>query len=136
MLGLESKRAVVLNEWRFDEAVLRLPTQLLWLEGRPVVIARPQNVPGQCGHLPYEGSAPIVVTTKEKYLDKLMHEAERVAATQEASESTMLLRRLRMWRFHRKLILPPQVTIAECPHCFAFMLLHHAAACGPCRACL
>ena len=43
LLGLEGKKAVVLDEWSFHNAALPLSTQLLWFEGKPVPITRPQN---------------------------------------------------------------------------------------------
>jgi len=45
----------------------------------------------------------------------------------------MLIRRLYIWKFHQKNILPLCTSMAECPHCFASMLLHHASSCGACR---
>ena len=64
LLGLEEKSVVLLDEWRLDESVLRLATQLLWYEGKPFPISRPQNHSGTVGHMAYQGSAPIFVTTK------------------------------------------------------------------------
>ena len=59
LLGLESKSVVLLDEWRFNEKILSLATQLLWYEGKPLPVARPQNqagvaglaVPGDSAHL-------------------------------------------------------------------------------------
>ena len=49
MLGLEQCRVAVLDDWRFNEDVLSYNFQLLWFEGAPIVIARPQNE--HSGHL-------------------------------------------------------------------------------------
>lgn len=84
LLGLEDKRVVLLDEWRFNTGILPLATQLLWLEGKPLLLAQPQNT-GSTGHVLYSGSAPIFITTKAKYLDKLVHEAREAEAADENS---------------------------------------------------
>ena len=43
----------VLDDWRFGDDILSHNVQLLWFEGKPVVIARPQNQ--YTGHLRYCG---------------------------------------------------------------------------------
>ncbi|CAK9054506.1 SAM domain-containing protein (Fragment) [Durusdinium trenchii] len=125
LLGLESKKVALLDDWCFDESVIPLPTQLLWYEGKPFPLPRPQNSNQYSGHLLYEGSAPIFVTVKEKDLGPLQAQAQ-VAFTQGIpSEHTMLLRRLRIYRFTRPL---PQADghILDCPVCFAQMILRFA----------
>lgn len=79
LMGLQTKAVVLLDEWRFDSSVLTVATQLLWLEGKPLLITQPQN-DGRCGHLVYKGTAPIFITTKEQQLDKLEREAEAARA--------------------------------------------------------
>ena len=44
LLGLEKARVVVLDDWRFNELIISYNLQLLWFEGRPIIVARPQNV--------------------------------------------------------------------------------------------
>ena len=84
LLDLEKKRVVLLDEWRFDESVLPMSTQLLWLEGKPLQLPQPQNT-GFVGHRVYHGSAPIFVTTKMQYLEKLVREAEAAEASNDSS---------------------------------------------------
>ena len=55
LLGLEGKAVALLDDWRFDETVLLMSTQLLWLEGKPLLITRPQNQAGISGHSTYRG---------------------------------------------------------------------------------
>ena len=43
LLGLETKRIAILDEWEFDNAVIPFSTQLLWFEGKAFPITRPQN---------------------------------------------------------------------------------------------
>jgi len=45
LMGLESHRLVLLDDWRFNESILSFNVQLLWFEGKSIVIARPQNQP-------------------------------------------------------------------------------------------
>ena len=125
LMGLESKRVVVLDEWRFNEVVLSMATQLLWFEGKPILLAMPQNQ-GVCGHLLYKGSAPIFITTKEGYLKDLVDDASRAEAANAQSEATMLLRRLRLFHFQHKLVIDRN--IEPCASCFSRLVLAHAAA--------
>ena len=126
LVGLECKRVVLLDEWRFNASVLSLTTQLLWLEGKPLVLPQPQNT-GVVGHKLYRGTAPLFVTTKEQYLDALEREAAAALAVDGASEATMLLRRLRLFKFGQKLPIPEGTHIPDCAHCFARMVLTHAS---------
>ena len=43
LIDLEKKKIALLDEWSFDEAAAPFSTQLLWLEGKPFPITRPQN---------------------------------------------------------------------------------------------
>ena len=72
-LGLDVKRLIVLDAWRVDESVLGMSTQLLWLEGKPIVIAMPQDQ-GVSGHHVYLGTAPIFITTEEDKPGSLVRE--------------------------------------------------------------
>ena len=122
LLGLEAKKVVLLDDWCFDEAVLALPTQLLWYEGKPFPLPRPQNNSQYNGHLLYEGTAPIFVTVKEKDLGPIITQAQVAFSQGLPSEHTMLLRRLQIFAFTRPL--PPiNRHIDECPCCFAQMIL-------------
>ena len=123
LLGLESKSVVLLDEWRFDENVLLCPTQLLWLEGKPFPIPRPQNQAGSCGHWVYRGTAPIFITTKAETLEKLQALAAWAERTNSSSEHTMLLRRLRIFMLSVPTPVPDGVAIPDCASCFAAMVL-------------
>ena len=83
LVNLQSKKIVFLDEWRFNETVISLSRQLLWLEGKPLVLPQPQNT-GTIGHVTYTGTAPIFVTTKQQYLDNLEREAKAAEATDAA----------------------------------------------------
>ena len=126
MLGLENKKAVILNEWRFNNAVLPLTTQLVWLEGKAVPIARPQNTDAHYGHCKYRGSAPIFITTPLKRMAPLIQEAEAAIRDGRTSELTMLMRRLRVYLFTRKTA-PPSKQIMPCAACFAQFVLEGEA---------
>ena len=124
LLGLERRKAVLLDEWAFDTSVLALPTQLLWYEGKPFPLTRPQNKDFN-GHLLYQGTAPIFVTCKEKELAPIISKAHEAAQLGKPSEWTMLLRRLRLFTF----TVPFPVStckIPECATCFARLLNSYA----------
>ena len=124
LLGLEGKKAVVLDEWRFGASVLPLPLQLLWLEGKPVPIARPQD--HFLGHCLYKGTAPIFITTPLKRLQKLIEEAEHARQNGVACEASMVLRRLKIYKFEA--VLPkPAEQIPACASCFAKFLFEGEA---------
>ena len=127
LLDLQTKRVAVLDEWRFDSTVLSLATQLLWFEGKPLVLSQPQNQ-GAAGHLIYAGTAPIFITTKEQYLDGLVKEARAAEAQDGVCEASMLLRRLVLVYFAAKLPIPAGVKVPDCAACFAQTVLRHAGA--------
>ena len=124
LLGLEKKKMVLLDEWTFDEQVLPLPLQLLWYEGKGFPINRPQNKE-YSGHLLYKGSAPVFATCKERDLGPLINKAQLALQRGKPSEHTMLLRRLRIYRFGVKFPATAR-HIQECPCCFARLLGHYA----------
>ncbi|CAE8608119.1 unnamed protein product [Polarella glacialis] len=123
LLNLETKKVVLMDEWAFDSAVVPLPTPLLWYEGKPFPLTRPQNKE-YSGHLLYQGSAPIFVTCKEKDLGPLICKAEAAVRLGEASEHTMLLRRLRVYTLSQKL--PVAEVHHECGSCFAKMIIQNS----------
>ena len=125
LLGLEKKKVAVLDEWAFDEVAVPLSTQLLWLEGKPFPITRPQNKE-YTGHLMYKGSAPLFITCKQKDLGPILARAHAAVAQGTSSEDTMLARRLRVFSFWEKLPVPSGERVPECASCFAQMLYDHA----------
>ena len=116
LLGLEGKKAVLLDEWGFAASALPLAVQLLWFEGKPVPLARPQGE--YIGHLLYKGTAPIFITTPAKRFERL--EADALAAVQSggSSEASMVLRRLKVHKFTRQVPKPP-AQLKACACCFA-----------------
>ena len=129
LLNLECKRAAVLDEWAFDNSVVPFSTQLMWFEGKSFPITRPQNK-DYVGHVLYEGSAPVFITTKEKDLGPIVAAAAAATETGTASEHTMLLRRLAIHSFHVKLPVQKGVKIPECACCFAQLVMQYAAQAG------
>jgi hypothetical protein len=117
LLGLESKKACLLEEWDFKESTLPRSTQLTWMEGKPVIITTPQNEGGKAGHRLYQGSAPIFITTKGRHIQPLLEEAQAAELQDQPSEASMLLRRLRIFHFMKKIT--PDVRIKPCPKCFS-----------------
>ena len=113
------KRVVLLDEWRFSSDAIPLATPLLWYDGRPFVVTRPQNRVGIKGHLLYRGTAPIFVTTKQDYFDAISKEVARAEANDEASEYT--------YKFTVKADLPRGNTIKACARCFSQVVLHNSA---------
>ena len=84
-MGLEDKCVVFLDEWVFSEDVLRLGTQLLWLEGKPFPVVQPQNQAGVVGHILYKGTAPIFITTPADASEKMQRMAVWAEQTKQAS---------------------------------------------------
>ena len=125
LLGLQGKKVVVLDEWNFQASSVPLSTQLLWFEGKPVPITRPQN--DFAGHALYKGTSPIFITTPLKRMESFIAEAERAAQTGGSSEATMVLRRLKLYKFTRRLRVPTE-QIPQCAACFASFVLEGEAA--------
>ena len=125
LLGLEKKRVVLLDEWEFHGSAFALSQQLMWFEGKPLVITRPQNRDYE-GHLMYEGTAPVFSTAKEKFVRPIVERAEVELQSNMPSVDTMLLRRLRLYSFFEKLPLSKECKIPECGACFSQMVLQYA----------
>jgi len=113
LLGLERCRVALLDDWRFNEDLVSYPLQLLWFEGKPVVIARPQNQ--FSGHLKYSKDDPIFIST-------LMSDIHKVKGKRiEGGDVSMMLKRLKIFEFSHVLV-DPEV-VKPCGHCFACLLL-------------
>ena len=121
LMGLEACRLALLDDWRFNEDLIGYPLQLLWFEGKPIVIARPQNQ--HSGHLRYRNLDPIFITTLETDITKLR------GKKLESGDVEMMLRRLKIFRFHTELTSP--VKVQECGCCFAKLLLGAPVAAQP-----
>ena len=124
LMGLPGKKVALLDEWRFNDDILSLPIQMQWFEGSQLTITRPQNVQGASGHFTYEGSAPVFASTKLSDLSRLSQIAQDDPATGQpkCAEASMLLRRLRVYRFTTRIAKPKQVA-PFCGCCFAKLVL-------------
>lgn len=115
LLGLDAGRVVLLDDWRFNERILSYNMQLLWFEGKPIVIARPQNQ--FTGHLRYDKDAPIFISTLASDIVAIPDGLKR-------GDVEMMLKRLRIYQFQAVLVNP--VEIKACPRCFAAFLFEHS----------
>ena len=113
LVGLERHRGVLLDDWRFNEDIVGYPLQLLWFEGKPIVIARPQNQ--FTGHLKYCKNDPIFITTLMSAVTML--KGKKI----EAGDVAMMLKRLRIFEFRHQLVAPQNIKPCAC--CFANFLL-------------
>ena len=118
LLGVETAKVALLDEWTFFGEALPMPTQLLWFEGKPVPVCRPQNVPGQTGHFLYRGIAPVFVTAPANALACLT----QGATAQPHGQASMLLRRLKLYHFAVPMPRPPLPRLVPCPRCFAWLV--------------
>ena len=117
LLGMEKAKIVLLDDWRFNEDILSYNLQLLWFEGKPFVIARPQNT--FSGHLRYKKDAPIFISTLEADLLSVKKHIQQ-------GDVSMMLKRLTVFRFTAPL--ETVTKIPTCPCCFARFLLSLPAA--------
>ena len=90
-----------------------------------MVITMPQNDGNKAGHKLYQGSAPILITTKEKHMQPLLEEAQAAELRDQPSEASMMLRRLRFFPFTKKF--KPDVKVKPCPKCFSRFVQECAA---------
>ena len=112
LLGLEQCRLALLDDWRFGDDVISYNVQLLWFEGKSVMIARPQN--SFAGHYRYSRGDPVFLTTLEADL-------HQTRAKVQQGDVAMMLKRLRLFRFHK--VIPAPEEVAPCACCFAHFLL-------------
>ena len=128
-IQLPDAKVVFLDEWRFDSEILPWALQCLWYDGSTLPITRPQNQAGASGHLLYKGTAPIFVTCKLPDLDWLIYKAQTDPTTglPYDAEASMILRRLKIYRFTKRVPKPP-AKFEFCPTCFASLVLCHGGA--------
>ena len=117
LIELPAARVVLLDDWRFNEDVIPFNVQLLWLEGKPFWINRPQNQ--HAGHVRYNEDAPVFVTA-------LAADISRVKPGLQPGDIDMMLKRLTIFPFHAKLENPDR-TIPTCGRCFAELVLSGAS---------
>ena len=121
MLGVDGKKVTLLDEWTFLDEDLPVPMQLLWLEGKPVPVQRPQSQ--HVGHALYQGTAPIFITTPEDALSGLSTQS----AEQPRGHAGMLLRRLKIFFYSVPVPKPPPPRVHPCPRCFACLVTTEAS---------
>ena len=121
LLGIETKKIAILDEWMFGDEDLPLPMQLLWLEGKPVPLCLPQNQ--HAGHASYRGTAPVFVTAPEEALAAL----SASAGQQVSGTASMLMRRLKIFMYTVPIPKPPAPPLVPCPRCFATLVTTEAA---------
>ena len=126
LVDIENKKAIILNEWKFNSSILPLGLQLLWFEGKAVPVNRPQGSDAYYGHFKYKGTAPVFVTASLKHMEPLMKQAQMAMAQNQPSELTMLMRRLHIFKFTVRTAPPPQ-QMAPCKSCFAQFVLEGEA---------
>ena len=128
MIEVFGKKVAFLDEWRFNEDLLPWPVQCVWYDGSTFAVARPQNVPGVCGHYQYKGNAPIFATTKLDDLERLRWYASpnpRTGKPRDANAS-MIWRRLKVYPYCCKIAKPPP-NMPFCAHCFASLVFEYGA---------
>ena len=125
LLELPSKKVTFLDEWRFGQDVLPYATQCLWYDGSAVPINYAQNRPGQTGHPPYRGTAPVFVTTKAADLKDLAWWAADDPQTGHPrnGDASMIMRRLEVYSYEHRIPKPPP-RLPFCGRCFAHMVLN------------
>ena len=117
-----------LDEWRFDTSIISWATQCVLYDGSPVPITRPQNVPGNTGHVLYRGSAPVFVTGKLSDAQRLDEAAAVNAVTGQPrdAEASMIRRRLKVYQFRTR-IPNPEPKVPYCGRCFAELVCQYGA---------
>lgn len=123
LMGLEKARMALLDDWRFNEDVIPYSLQLLWFEGAPFIISRPQNQ--FSGHLRYSKDDPVFITTLATDLTQL-----KGKKFLQQGDVDMMLKRLFVFNFTKPIVIPKSV-IPGCGHCFAQFLCTHAASSAP-----
>jgi hypothetical protein len=118
LLDLERARLTLLDDWRFNEDIVSYGVQLLWFEGAPFVIARPQNQ--YSGHLRYTKNDPVFITTLQEDITSL--KGKRFL---KQGDIDMMMKRLLVFRFSRKIFISKKVA-KGCACCFARLLLSEA----------
>ena len=125
LMELPGRKIAFLDEFRFNNGIVSYATQCQWFDGSTFSITRPQNMPGASGHYQYRGSAPIFVTTKLADIEKLEEWAadDPQTGVPKSAEASMILRRLKVYRFERRIPKPPP-KLPFCGHCFANLVLN------------
>ena len=130
LLDLPGKKVVFLDDWRLNKAVLPFETQCRWFDGSPVRVQRPQNQNGVMGHVVYQGTAPIFMTTKLVDIQRLakLSEVDTRTGLPKDTDASMVYRRLKVYEFHTRIDKPTGKRVKYCPACFAKLVLGQSAA--------
>ena len=125
LLDLPGKKVVFLDDWRLNKAILPFETQCRWFDGSPVRVQRPHNQNGVTGHVVYQGTAPIFMTTKLCDIERLakLSEVDPSSGSPKGTEASMVYRRLKIYKFHSRIAKPKGKKIKYCPACFAKLVL-------------
>ena len=118
-------KTALLDELALGGEPAPLATQLLWLEGNPAPMCRPQSQRGIAGHGEYKGSAPFSITCAKQHLVQL-----GMGRVQPDGEGSMMLRRVQIFSFHTRIAPPPLPRIPPCPCCFMKLLVHGVGSVG------
>ena len=131
LLDLPAAKVALLDEFRWDDRLISWSALCLWLDGSPVPIGCPQNIPGASGNIMYKGRAPIFMTGKLSDLEWLQYHASIDPQTGRPynTDASMILRRLKVYKFTQR-VAPPPRAIAFCGHCFTTFVKAQAAAWG------
>ena len=131
-MGLEKAGLALLDGWRFNEEdVIPYALQLLWFEGAPFIISRPQNQFSR--HLRYARDDPVFITTLSADLTEL-----KGKKFLQQGDVEMMLKRLLVFNFTKPIVICKPV-VQGCGHCFghtATPLVHAPSAsprAAPCR---
>ena len=124
LLDLPGKKVALLYDWRFNKTVLPFETQCRWFGGNTVRVQRSQNQTGVTGHVTYQGTAPIFVTTKLADMERFAKLSEIDPATGLAkdADAAMVFRRLKVYKFHTR-ISKATMKVKYCPACFSQLVL-------------
>eukprot|EP00438_Fugacium_kawagutii_P001793 Skav235972 [mRNA] locus=scaffold592:191605:193317:+ [translate_table: standard] len=115
LMGLEKARLAWLDDWRFNEDVVPYAVQLLWFEGAPFIIARPQNQ--FSGHLRYSKDDPVFITTLQADITQL-----KGKKFLQQGDVDMMLKRLLVFNFTKPITIAKNI-VEGCAHCFANFLV-------------
>ena len=87
-------------------------------------VQRPQNHNGATGHVVYQGTAPIFVTTKLADMERLekLSQVDATTGLAKDGDASMIYRRLKIYKFHTRIPKTPD-TVKYCPACFSKLVL-------------
>ena len=128
LIDLPKAKVAFLDDFRFNPDIVSWSTLMLWFDGSPVPISRPQNVQGVTGNFNYKGRAPVFITTKLSDIKLLEEQAKINPATGHPwnTDASMLLRRMKVYSFTTRISRPPRISC--CARCFSQLFVAQASA--------